>query len=72
MISTIERPSQDRYRRASLDEVGQGDRVQGLAGQDDRVQQFRFGIEVRVAGNPVEATVTKQVFYDPEGARLRM
>jgi sarcosine oxidase subunit alpha len=30
------------------------------------------GIEIRVAGTPVQATVTQQVFYDPEGARLRI
>jgi sarcosine oxidase subunit alpha len=30
------------------------------------------GIEVRVSGRPVKATVTEHVFYDPEGARLRM
>lgn len=29
-------------------------------------------VEVRVAGRPVKATVTQHVFYDPEGARLRM
>ena len=29
-------------------------------------------IEVRVAGTPVQATITQQVFYDPEGARLRI
>ena len=29
-------------------------------------------IEIRVAGTPVRATVTQHVFYDPEGARLRM
>ena len=29
-------------------------------------------IEIRVAGTPVSATVTQHVFYDPEGARLRM
>ena len=30
------------------------------------------GIEVRVAGRPVKATITQHVFYDPEGARLRL
>jgi sarcosine oxidase, subunit alpha len=30
------------------------------------------GIEIRVAGTPVRATVTQHVFYDPDGARLRM
>lgn len=29
-------------------------------------------IEIRVNGSPVAATVTRQVFYDPEGSRLRM
>jgi sarcosine oxidase subunit alpha len=29
-------------------------------------------IEIRVAGAPVRATVTQRVFYDPDGARLRM
>jgi sarcosine oxidase, subunit alpha len=29
-------------------------------------------IEVRVDGSPVRATVTQYVFYDPDGARLRM
>jgi sarcosine oxidase subunit alpha len=29
-------------------------------------------IEIRVAGAPVRATVTQHVFYDPDGARLRM
>ena len=29
-------------------------------------------IEIRVGGSPVSATVTRQVFYDPDGSRLRM
>ncbi len=29
-------------------------------------------IEIRVGGLPVPATVTRQVFYDPDGSRLRM
>jgi sarcosine oxidase subunit alpha len=29
-------------------------------------------IEIRVAGSPVSATVTRHIFYDPDGSRLRM
>ena len=29
-------------------------------------------VQIRVAGTPVSATITERIFYDPDGARLRM
>ena len=54
-----------RYSPAKQKAIGLGWVTAGSAAEGAR-------IEVRVAGTPVQATVTKQVFYDPEGARLRM
>jgi sarcosine oxidase, subunit alpha len=44
----------------------------GLAWVNAAAAAEGAGIEIRVAGTPVRATVTQHVFYDPEGARLRM
>jgi glycine cleavage system aminomethyltransferase T len=54
-----------RYSPAQQSVIGLGWVTAGAAAEG-------AGIEVRVAGTPAKATVTRQVFYDPDGARLKM
>jgi sarcosine oxidase subunit alpha len=54
-----------RYSPAQQNVIGLGWVTAGAAVEG-------AGIEVRVAGTPAKATVTRQVFYDPDGARLKM
>jgi sarcosine oxidase, subunit alpha len=54
-----------RYSPAVQKAIGLGWVTAGSAAEGS-------GIEVRVNGSPVKATVTQHVFYDPDGARLRM
>lgn len=54
-----------RYSPAVRKAIGLGWVTAGSAAEGAR-------IEIRVDGRPVQATVTQHVFYDPEGARLRM
>jgi sarcosine oxidase subunit alpha len=54
-----------RYSPAKQRAIGLGWVTAGAATEGAR-------IEIRVAGKPAQATITQHVFYDPEGARLRM
>lgn len=54
-----------RYSPAQQKVIGLGWVTAGAAAEG-------AGIEVRVGGSPAKATVTRQVFYDPDGARLKM
>jgi sarcosine oxidase, subunit alpha len=54
-----------RYSPAVRKAIGLGWVTSGAASEGAAIQ-------VRVAGTPVKATVTQHIFYDPEGARLRM
>jgi len=54
-----------RYSPAKQKAIGLGWVSAGAASEG-------AAIEIRVGGSPVRATVTQQVFYDPDGSRLRM
>jgi sarcosine oxidase subunit alpha len=59
------RVSSARYSPAVEKAIGLAWVTAGAAAEGAR-------IEIRVAGTPVQATITQHVFYDPDGARLRM
>ncbi len=54
-----------RYSPAKQKAIGLGWVPAGAASEG-------AAIEIRVGGTPVSATVTRQIFYDPDGSRLRM